>query len=72
MSFEDFFFSMQNECNTYLITFTSENSLVPLDQEYKLIWESPKQYLLGVEVLGMIWDTAETVIIVLVTWEAAE
>lgn len=67
-----FFFSMQNECNTYLITFTSENSLVPLDQEYKLIWESPKQYLLGVEVLGMIWDTAETVIIVLVTWEAAE
>lgn len=63
---------MQNECNTYLITFTSENSLVPLDQEYKLIWESPKQYLLGVEVLGMIWDTAETVIIVLVTWEAAE
>lgn len=67
-----FFFSMQNECNTHLITFTSENSLVPLDQEYKLIWESPKQYLLGVEVLGMIWDTAETVIIVLVTWEAAE
>ena len=63
---------MQNECNTYLIAFTSENSLVPLDQEYKLIWESPKQYLLGVEVLGMIWDTAETVIIVLVTWEAAE
>lgn len=63
---------MQNECNTHLITFTSENSLVPLDQEYKLIWESPKQYLLGVEVLGMIWDTAETVIIVLVTWEAAE
>lgn len=63
---------MQNECNTHLITFTSENALVPLDQEYKLIWESPKQYLLGVEVLGMIWDTAETVIIVLVTWEAAE